>query len=67
MNDQKADEAKGPDGAVDSGASTPEEKSFENEGGNQAPVSQAPASLMGKLENAARALRGMLSGGGKSS
>jgi hypothetical protein len=68
MIDQKADEAKGPGVTGDSGASPTEEKGFENEGsGNQAPAPQARASLMGKVEHAARAFREVLSGRRKSS
>jgi hypothetical protein len=69
MTDQKADEAKGPGAAGDSGANTTEEKGFEDEGGgNQAPAPpQAPASLMGKVEHAARAFREVFSGRRKSS
>ena len=68
MIDQNADEAKGPGVTGDSGASPTEEKASENEGGgNQAPAPQAPASLMGKVEHAARAFREVFSGRRKSS
>lgn len=66
MTDQKADTARGPAVAVDPGAGTSAEKSFENEGGgNQAPAAPVRPSLIGKVEHAAKALRNMFTEAGR--
>jgi len=58
MTDQEDDTAKRPVVAVDPGAGTSAEKSFENEGGgNQAPAAPAPSSLTAKVEHTVRTLR----------